>query len=120
MNSEEKDEALKVFAKGAGIVFIGMVIGSGIGYFYRLLAARLLGPFEYGLFTLGLAVFLVLSTIASIGLPKGVARYVAFYRGKKDTSRVKGTILITYKLLILSGVIFSVLFFSLSEWLSVS
>jgi len=116
MNS---DDALKTVAKGAGIVFIGMFFGNGIGYLYRLLVARLLGPFDYGLLSLGIAVFVVITPIAAMGLPDGVSRYVAFYRGKQDIARVKGTLSISYKILTVTGIIFSVLFYLFSEWIAV-
>ncbi|MFO7872571.1 MAG: flippase [Candidatus Undinarchaeales archaeon] len=119
MNSEEKDEALKVFAKGAGISFFGLAFGAGIAYLYRLLIARLFGPSDYGLFSLGISVFAIGTTVAKMGLPQGVARFVAFYKGKKDKPRLKGTLTSGYKLTLITGTLIGIILFILSDWLSI-
>ena len=80
------------------LVFIGMLIGSGLKYNYELIVARNLGPELFGLFFLGVAVFRIAEIISTFGLHRGVVRYVALFHGEKDAHRVKGTILLACQL----------------------
>lgn len=112
------DKALKTVTKGAGIVFVGIIFGRGIGYFYRMLVARYLGPFDYGLLSLGLDVLNILAPIAILGLPVGITRYVAFYKGKQDLQRIKGVFVTSYKIILISGLSFAITLFLLSDWIS--
>ncbi len=95
---DKSNAALEKIAHGTVLVFAGILISKILGYAYRLITARF-GASEYGLLSVGLALFNVLSITAMLGLNQGVLRYVSFYRTKKDEERVK-------------GVIFSSLFFS--------
>lgn len=119
MDNEIEIQSLKKIVKGAGIVFIGLLISKLLTYGYRLIAARI-GVEEYGLLSLGLAVFGVLTTITVAGLNMGVLRYAAFYKGKKDNERIKGVIVSSLKIsLILSLIFIFVMFFS-AEWVALN
>jgi O-antigen/teichoic acid export membrane protein len=80
-------------AKGAGIIFSGIVFWAAASFIFGLFAARVLGPADFGLYSLGLAVFNVLSILSLCGLDNGLVRFVALFRGENDAPRVKGTIL---------------------------
>lgn len=70
----------------------GMVVAQLCGYGYRLLVAHL-GPKDYGLFALSLAVVGVVTTLTSFGLSGGVARYVPFFHGREEYGKLRGVIL---------------------------
>lgn len=84
--------SLSTIAKGASFVFLGMVISKFLSYLYRVVIARL-GPAEYGLLSIGLAVFGMLSVFSVLGLDTGVVRYLSEYKSKKDLSSVAGTVM---------------------------
>ena len=84
-------ESLKTIAKGATLVFIGMFVSKLLTYFYRIVVARI-GTEQYGLLSLALAFFWILTTISLVGLGTGVIRYFAFYKAKEDKERMKGVI----------------------------
>ena len=84
-------KALSTIAKGAGFVFLGMVVSKFLSYLYRVVIASL-GPAEYGLLSIGLAVFGMLSVLSVLGLDTGVVRYLSEYKSKKDFSSVAGTV----------------------------
>jgi len=86
------DESLRKIAKGAGISFIGAFIGLGFGYLSRMIIARFLGASDYGLISLGYAAMMNGTTLALVGLPSGIQRFVSFYKGKGDKERIKGLI----------------------------
>jgi O-antigen/teichoic acid export membrane protein len=86
-------EDVKTIAKGAGFFLIGMLISKVLTYFYRIFIARYFGPENYGLFSLSLTVLSFTGLFARMGLHSGVVRYIPYYKGKGDDSRIKGTIL---------------------------
>mgnify|MGYP000330093392 CR=1 FL=1 len=92
------DGSLRKIAKGAGVTFIGSLVGLVFGYLSRIIIARLLGAEDYGLISLGFAGMSIAATFSLIGLPVGVKRYVSYYKGMDDIGRIKGTILSAIKI----------------------
>jgi len=116
-NSESRafDLDILTIAKGAGITFVGMIIGSGLRYIFHVIVARNLGPELFGLFFLGFATFKIASILAELGLPNGVVRYVAIFNGQNDKKRVKGIIKASRNLGLQTSIIVSVLLFLFSK-----
>ena len=112
---EDKEEtnSLHIIARGAGIVFLGMIIGKIIGYFYVMLIARL-GTEQYGLLNLGFAVVALLSTIALLGFDYGIFRYIPFYSARKDKSRIKGALFSAIYISFPPSILFAILLFIFS------
>jgi len=121
MPNEESylDVSLRKIAKGAGIVFIGTLIGRAFGYGSRMIIARFLGVSDYGLISLGFAALTMAAALAAIGLPSGVTRYISFYKGKEDKGRIKGTIISAIKMNFPVSIIFALLLFFGAGWISV-
>ena len=110
--------ALKTIVKGAGIVFTGIFISKIIAYTYRLFIARYFGPSDYGLFSIGIAVVSIFTSIAVLGLPPAVTRYVAHYEAKGDKKRVKGVIKSAMKIVLISSVLFFAGLYLISDYLA--
>jgi len=91
MMKEEK--YLRRLAKGGTVVFCGTVLGGLVGILLHMLLSRTLGARQYGLYMLGFSVFLVAHSILSLGLQKGILRYVSIHFGMNDLERTKGTLL---------------------------
>ena len=102
-----KDEHKYVnkITKATAILFIGMFIGRFFGYLTRLIIARFFGAEAIGLFSMAGAIIGIATTIALLGIPVGVSRYISFYLGKKDEGRVRGTILSGLKITLPTGII---------------
>jgi O-antigen/teichoic acid export membrane protein len=111
--------ALLSIARGAGIVFIGTLVGSGLKYAFHVIIARRLGPGLFGLFVLGLTVFTLAEIIAQMGLPQGVVRYVALFQSRRDSERLKGVILLSARAVTISGTVLGLGLFLASGFLSV-
>lgn len=88
-----REDHAKTIAKGSLYLVIGMFVSKVLTYLYRILIARHLGAAEYGLFALGFSLFTVPFVISQLGIPNGINRYVAKYRGAGDDARVRGTYL---------------------------
>ncbi len=59
---------------------VGVAGAAVLRYASAVLAARVLGPAQYGLYTLGLATTTLAGTVALAALDRGLLRYVAVYR----------------------------------------
>lgn len=113
--SAETEKHLKVVAKSAGLVFVGLVFSKILTFVYRLIIARPpYGPEVYGQISIGLSVITVLITLLILGMDSGIVRYVSEYRAKNDEKRVKGTILTPLKISLVFSVAAAILlwFFS--------
>jgi O-antigen/teichoic acid export membrane protein len=118
-DEEYLNESLQKIAKGAGIVFIGTGIGMFFAYLGMIIVARFLGPTDFGLITLASAVTIIASTIILVGMPEGVGRYVAFYKGRNDEQRIKGVIITALKVVLPLGIAAAILLFLFAEVISI-
>lgn len=119
LESEELNHSLTKIAKGAGIVFFGMVIGKILGYFYTIFVARL-GAEQFGLLNLGFSVVSLLSIIAVLGLDQGILRYIPFYSARNDKRKVKGALLSSLFIALPLSILFALLVFIFSNQISTS
>ncbi len=107
-------KSLSTVARGAGFVFFGMAASKLLSYAYRVIVARI-GPAEYGLLSIALAVFGIFSVFAVLGLDIGVVRYVAEYKSQGDYGRVKGAITGSLKITAIVSLLLGVLFFVIAR-----
>ena len=119
-NEDFLGKSLRKIAKGAGIGFVGTLIGMTFGFFSRMIIARFLGASDYGLISLGFGMMTVVVGISMIGLPIGIQRYVSYYKGKGDNGRIKGTILGALRLSFPISLIFVFLIFFNADWISIN
>jgi len=109
-NRERLQSDISSIARGAGIVFSGTVAGVGFKYLFELAVARSLGPGLFGIFFFGFSLFKIMERITTLGLNNGVLRFVSLYRGERDESRVKGTIVLGLGVTCAAGSILTVVF----------
>jgi len=118
-DNDHLNASLRTIAKGAGIGFAGAMFGTVVGYLSRMVIARYLGPEDYGLISLGFAAMMIATTLSLMGLNSGVKRYVAYYRGKGDEGRIKGTIISALKITVPMSLIFMGVVFFGADWISI-
>ena len=104
--------------KAAGIFFIGLVLSKFFAYLYIILLSRL-GSSIYGLLTLGFTIVSFLSVLTLMGLKPAILRYVAFYKGKNDERRIKGTIITSIIFSLPFSIITSLLLLIFSEQIAI-
>jgi O-antigen/teichoic acid export membrane protein len=117
MPEEEALVSLKTIAKGASIVFVGMLFSKAALYFYRLIVARI-GVEEYGLLSLGFAVFSFAAMFASLGLGAAVGRYLPIYLARRDYARLRGLLSFSTKALVVLGLLAGAVIFLASDFLA--
>jgi len=90
-----------------------------LGFVERVIIARYYTQAQYGVFSLALVLLNIFTVIASLGLQEGVARQIAYYRGKGNDTKVKGIIISSIEIALITSIILSsVLFFS-SNFISI-
>ena len=120
LNEQHKIERnLKLIAKSSFIVFIGLLISKVLTYVYRITIARSFGPEIYGLFSVAIMVLGWFMLFASFGFSEGLIRYVSFYIGKKQYSKIRYLFLISTTITLIFGIISTLLLFLLSEFISI-
>ncbi|MBI5391919.1 flippase [Candidatus Woesearchaeota archaeon] len=94
---------LKQIVKGIVISFIGLFFSKLFAYIYRATIARS-GPAEYGLFSLGLAIFGIATAIGLLGFESGILQPIASYRSRNKSEEIGRVIRTT----LIIGVVWSV------------
>lgn len=90
--SKDTANDIKKIAKGAGISFIGSVIGRLLWFTCQVIIARFFGVEVFGLYILGLVVLKITEMFSRFGLHTGAMRFVSIYR-ENDPGRTKGVII---------------------------
>jgi O-antigen/teichoic acid export membrane protein len=111
---------LNLIVKGAALMALGVIASKILGYFFNIFLARILTPSELGLFFIATAVIGLFGIIANIGIADSLTRFVAFYKEKKDLERVKGSILSTIRIHIVSSIAIGITVFFLSDWIAIA
>ena len=97
------DSSIKKAAKGAVLVFSGMVVSSLLLFGIKILIVRNTTTDELGAYTLTVAVASILTLVATLGVHEGIARYVAIYLGgnnRRDADTLSRTAL---RIVLISG-----------------
>ncbi len=96
--------------RGAGIVFVMMVLSYFLGYVFRVIIARELGVASYGLVYAIIALFGFFSLFMSLGLESALVKYIAEFKAENKPEKIKGSIIIVlFSKLLLSAIVCGVL-----------
>lgn len=114
----ELDDSLKQIARGTGIALIGIASGLLFNFITRLIIARYGLQTDYGVFSLALAVLSFAAMLASLGLHGGATRYIAYYRGKEDTAKVRATVSASVKLSAIASISLALVIFFTADTVS--
>jgi O-antigen/teichoic acid export membrane protein len=112
-------QSLQKIAKGTGIVFTGTIIGMLLAFVSRVIIVRYTTQTEYGIFSLALVLMSIFVMISTLGLHSGVTRQIAYFRGKKDSKKVKGFVKASIQIALVASIFSSILLFFLSDIISV-
>lgn len=116
--TNDLEESLKTVAKGAGIIFVGMIIGNLLGMLNQVVLGRFLGVEFYGQFNLALSLITIAATFSIFGLSGALARFIPFHWEKGERDVVKSTIRFSVEFILCTSISIGVIFLIFSEWLS--
>ena len=112
---EPLSDSLKKITHGAGIAVVGIFLGLLLGFIARLIIARYALEANYGIFSLALVVLNFSMILASLGLHLGATRYIAYFRGREEAARVRGTISASLQLATAASIIIGIAIFFSAE-----
>lgn len=112
------DYSIKKVAKGGALIFIGMTLSIAVFLFYKVMAARYLGPGNYGMLTLGITVMNIAALIGLAGMHHSIGKLVSHYLARKQHDRVKGVIATGFIITIGLSVALSIILYFLSDYIS--
>lgn len=115
--SDVSAKDIKKAAKGAGISFIGSVLGRVFFFAYQVIVARFFSTDVFGLFTLGLTVVRIVDLFARLGLSAGAMRFVSIYRND-NPGRVKGILISASLISFISGMVMGGLVYFYADFIS--
>ena len=91
-----------------------------LGFVIRLIIARYGSEADYGIYSLAIVIMMFAVTLVSLGLPEGVARFIAYFRGKGETGKVKSVTAVALQLTIFASLISGVALFFSAEYVAAS
>lgn len=103
-------------ATGAGVTLVGRMAGRAMDVLGQVTLARLLGPEAFGLYAIGWTIVRMAGLLSSLGLDKGVIRYASRY-WHMDSSRLRGVLLQSLGLAVLSGLLIGSSLYLAAPWL---
>ena len=92
-------------ASGAAIIGTGSIIGNILKYANNLLIQRGFGAGPYGLYALGMSTVTLAISIFNLGLDDAMVRYVSIYRGRNQSSLLRGLTLFCTALAGIAGIL---------------
>lgn len=112
------DDTLKKVARGTSIVFAGTIAGMVLGFISRLVIVRYITQSEYGILSLAVVLVSIFGLIASLGFQQGTTRYIAYFRGNNEPSKIKGVIFSSLGFTFVASIILSLDLFFFSDILA--
>lgn len=71
---------MKALSQQAALVFAGKMTGACLGFVMSLVVARVMGPEEFGLFSLFIVILILGNDVLGDGLSPGVVKFYSMYR----------------------------------------
>lgn len=103
--SEPLNDHMKKIAHGTGVALIGTFLALLFGFITRLIIARYGSEAEYGVYSLAIVIITFAIMLASLALPEGIARYIAYFRGKDEAVKIRGVISVALQLATVASII---------------
>jgi O-antigen/teichoic acid export membrane protein len=82
----------KRLLRGSSLLLVGRVIALGLNFAVQLLIVRYLSLSEYGAFAYALSFVTLGETIVTLGLDRGIGRFLAIYDERRDFERLVGAL----------------------------
>jgi len=104
-------KSLGTVGKGAGILFIGTILGIAFQFLSRVVIARFYTPEHYGLYNLSFVVLSIFIAIGNLGLTNGIQRFIAYYTGSDEKQKIKAVEVSGLSIGVASGIFFGAILY---------
>ena len=117
--SQTLSDSLAKITKGTGIAFVGYLVSALLGFVSRPLIVRCGTEADYGVFSLASVILGICTIIATLGLPTGTSRSIAYARGKNDSEKVQKLISASIQLGLIASISLGIVVFSTADVIAV-
>ncbi len=91
-SSPSPDQEIRTAAKGGGITFVGKLFEYAARFVLSVAVARIIGAEQFGLYTLAFTVVTLSSSLALLGLPGSIVRYLPIAVRENNAKQAAGII----------------------------
>lgn len=116
--SEAKKAVMNNLLKGAGFTVIGLFFSKAMGYLYRIIVGRYIGPEAYGQISIGIMILGFAKAVSGGPLNNALEKYIPEYRSNGKTESIKGIVLSSIHISFLMSIIVGVTIFFSAEFLA--
>lgn len=109
----------KQSARGSVVLFIGNITATAIAAITSILIARLLGPEDFGLYSLALVVPTFLQSFTHFGTRTAVTRYVSYHLSIGETEKASRYAQASIIFSLFAGIVFTIVSYAGASWVSV-
>jgi O-antigen/teichoic acid export membrane protein len=102
---DHKEDATRKQIRGSSLLLSGKVISVGINFVAQVLVVRYLSKTDYGAWAYALAIVAFFHGFSSLGLRRGITRFIPIYHEKEQFEKLFGTIFMTLGTIFLTGLI---------------
>ena len=99
------NESVNRIVGGSGVILIGTFLGMLFDILIKKVMTSHLSPADFGTYSLALTVISITGAVATLGLNEGVARYIAFFRGKHEEQKVHELIISAILMGLIAGLL---------------
>lgn len=101
--SDRRDQAVRDIFKGAGVVYVGLLLEVAISFLAQVLAARYLRTADFGGITVGVTLVNLGAIVGTAGLDEGLTRYLPRYGSADRPPLARLAFLVTVPLSLVLG-----------------
>jgi O-antigen/teichoic acid export membrane protein len=104
-------------SRHSGIAFAGTIFSAGLGYFFKIYLARVLGADALGQYALGMTIISFLGVVNAFGLPDAAMRFVAHYSAAAKFAALRSLLWNGAGILLAGNLVFAVVLLKIGPWI---
>lgn len=105
------------FVQSALVLMAAAALNRIIGFIYQASIYRLIGAEGVGLFNLVYPVYILITVVATAGIPLGISKLVSEEQAKGNHRAIFHIFWLSFSILVVSGAVFSIGTYLISPWL---
>jgi O-antigen/teichoic acid export membrane protein len=104
-HTQRAQDATRRHVRGSTLLLAGKLLSTGINFGAQLLVVRHLAKSDYGAWAYALSVVTFCQSFATVGLDRGITRFVPIYQERSEYPKLFGTIVFVIGTVVLLGML---------------
>ncbi|MFQ5652425.1 MAG: flippase [bacterium] len=104
-SSQKKGDVTRTQIRGSSLLLAGRFISTGLNFVAQVLIVRQLTQADYGAWTYALSVVAFFHGISTLGLRRGITRFIPIYHEREEYDKLFGTICMVLITIVVTGVV---------------